>query len=137
MADEFKVTVRIDVDQSRLEETARPIIRRRLASVTRRIANQARVDVPVLTGNLGRSIREDEIKFTGPLVVEGGVTAHADYAAAVHEGSRPHIIRPRRAKALRFEVGGRTVFARMVRHPGTKARPFLRNAAERIIAAER
>lgn len=137
MADDFKVTVRIDVDPSRLASTAGPIIRRRLASITRRIANQARVDVPVLTGNLGRSIREDEIKAVAPLVVEGGVTAHADYAAAVHEGSRPHIIRPRRAQALRFEVGGRTVYARMVRHPGTKARPFLRNAAERIISAER
>ena len=137
MADDFKVTLRINVDQARLESTAGPIIRRRLASITRRIANQARVDVPVLTGNLGRSIREDDIKMAGPLKAEGGVTAHADYAAAVHEGSRPHIIRPRRAQALRFEVGGRTVYARMVRHPGTKARPFLRNAAERIISAER
>ena len=126
-----------DLDETALASAVRPILVQRVASLTRRIATQGRLNVPVKTGNLGRSIREDEIKFTGPLVVEGGVTAHADYAAAVHEGSRPHIIRPRRAKALRFEVGGRTVFARMVRHPGTKARPFLRNAAERIIAAER
>jgi hypothetical protein len=39
----------------------------------------------------------------------------APYAAVVEFGSRPHTIRPRRAKALRFEVGGHVVFARYIR----------------------
>lgn len=108
-----------------------------MASLQRRTANQARADVPVRTGNLGRTIGEGPIAFTGPRTVSGSVHAMADYALYVHEGSRPHLIRPRRAKALRFQIGGRTVFARLVRHPGVRARPFLRNAAERVAARER
>lgn len=46
----------------------------------------------------------------------------------VNDGTRPHIIRPKRAKALRFRVGGKVVFARIVHHPGTRARPFLDRA---------
>jgi hypothetical protein len=47
----------------------------------------------------------------------------------VHNGTRKHIIRPKRAGGwLRFEVGGRVVFAREVAHPGNKANPFLANA---------
>ena len=46
----------------------------------------------------------------------------------VLDGTRPHIIRPRRAKALRFDVGGRVVFAAVVHRPGTKPNPFLQRA---------
>ncbi|MFA5711470.1 hypothetical protein [Mycolicibacterium sp.] len=127
---------RLDIVESALSGVVQDVGRRRLASLQRRIANQARADVPVKTGNLGRSIREGEIKMVGPFRVEGSVEATADYAAAVHEGSRPYVIRPRKAKALRFQVGGRTVFAARVNHPGVRARPFLRNAAERIAAQE-
>lgn len=60
----------------------------------------------------------------------------------VDKGTRPHIIRPRRAKALAFATGGAaktrvgsiiaraggrgdgTAFATEVQHPGTKARGF-------------
>ena len=60
----------------------------------------------------------------------------------VTEGTRPHVIRPKRAKTLRFWVGGypktrpgvlkpgsgakgtKQVFAQEVHHPGTKARKF-------------
>lgn len=116
-----------------------PIMRRRMASLQRRIANQARADVPVATGNLGRTIVEDEIKMVGPFRVDGGVSAggpQAPYAAAVHEGSRPHLIRPRNRQFLRFEIGDRVVFTKLAHHPGTKSRPFLLNAAQRIAGQE-
>lgn len=134
---EIRVT-RIDFELNRagLERQAAPILRRTHSSLTRKIATQARADVPVRTGHLGRSIREDPQHFVGPFHVTGGVTAHAEYAAAVHEGSRPHVIRARRAKALSFVWHGQQVFFRKVNHPGTRARPFLRNAALRIVAAD-
>lgn len=48
------------------------------------------------------------------------------YALIVHEGSRPHTIRPRPPrKSLRFRVAGRVVYATRVAHPGTGADPFL------------
>lgn len=47
----------------------------------------------------------------------------------VHNGSRPHVIRPRRRGGyLRFVVDGRVVYARMVNHPGYKGNPFLTDA---------
>lgn len=58
----------------------------------------------------------------------GSVTADRRYATWVHEGTTPHVIRPVRAKALRFRWGGQVVFARRVNHPGNRANPWLRNA---------
>ena len=43
-------------------------------------------------------------------------------------GTKPHVIRARRARFLRFVVGGKTVFARKVNHPGTRGTRFLYNA---------
>lgn len=52
------------------------------------------------------------------------------YAAYVEEGTRPHEIRARRARVLAFQVGGQTVYRARVMHPGTKPRPFMRQAGE-------
>lgn len=40
-------------------------------------------------------------------------------------GTRPHLIRPRTRQALRFTVGGRVVFAKLVRHPGTSPNDYM------------
>lgn len=51
------------------------------------------------------------------------------HSVLVHNGSRRHFIRPRREGGwLRFEVGGRVVFARQVDHPGYRGDPFLTTA---------
>jgi hypothetical protein len=47
-----------------------------------------------------------------------------------HEGTRPHVILPRRpGGVLVFWSGraGKTIFTRRVNHPGSKANPFLRD----------
>lgn len=50
----------------------------------------------------------------------------------VHNGSRAHPIFPRRGRGpgarLRFVVGGRVVYARMVNHPGYKGNPYMTDA---------
>lgn len=46
----------------------------------------------------------------------------------VNSGTRPHIIRPRRAQYLRFEVDGRVVYARSVNHPGFRGTRFMERA---------
>ncbi|QHB37760.1 tail assembly chaperone [Mycobacterium phage Imvubu] len=130
-----RVTARVEIDDAALERESGTHLRRKHRSITRRIANQARADVPVRTGNLGRTIGELPQVYT-PYHVSGGVEATADYAAAVHEGSRPHYIRARAGGALRFMWNGQETFRRSVWHPGTRSRPFLRNAGQRIILTD-
>ncbi|WP_418346091.1 hypothetical protein [Rhodococcus pyridinivorans] len=124
------------LDQGRLGQQVQPIMARKAASLTRRISAQARVNVPVRTGFLGRSIHEDPLVFSGPFRLSTGVTATADYAAAVHDGTRPHVIRARNGQYLKFPGRNGPVFARSVNHPGTRPRPFLRNAAEQVLRAD-
>ncbi|AGT12925.1 tail assembly chaperone [Mycobacterium phage KayaCho] len=130
-----RIRARVEIDEAALERESGRDLRAFHRSLTRRIANQARADVPVRTGNLGRTIGEMPQVYT-PFHVSGGVEATADYAAAVHEGSRPHRIAARSADALRFVWHGRVMFRKSVWHPGTRARPFLRNAARRVVGAD-
>jgi hypothetical protein len=87
---------------------------------------------PVKTGNLRRSI------MVGTVTDRYAETkATANYAAAVELGTKAHDIRPRTKKALRFAPsgsgrlsgsprgGGPVIFAKRVRHPGTKAQPYM------------
>lgn len=139
MTDIRITSISFEVNEAGLEEQARPILRRRHSSLTRRTDAQAKVNVPVKTGHLGRSIREDPQRWVGPFHVTGGVTAHADYAAAVHNGRNGNgrFIYPRKAKALRF-IGrdGKVVFASRVRMGSTRPRPFLLNAARQVVASD-
>lgn len=71
--------------------------------------------------------------FGGVGAPTGRVIANAPYAKFVEEGTRPHLILPRRAKVLRFVQNGVVRFARGVFHPGTEPRPFMKDAAERTV----
>ncbi len=52
------------------------------------------------------------------------VFTRVKYAPFVEFGTRPHVIKPRRKKALRFVIDGKEVFAMKVNHPGSKPYPF-------------
>ena len=60
---------------------------------------------------------------------KGTVYLASKVAVFMHEGTRPHIIRPRIKRSLRWMVGlDNEVYAKVVHHPGTKADPFLDSA---------
>lgn len=101
------------------------VVRRVTESAAKRIARRAQVLAPVRTGRLRDSIRAGEARRTGPAEMTAEVTAGAAHAVYVHEGTSPHVIRPRTGKALRFTAGGQLVFARSVMHPGTSPNRFL------------
>lgn len=57
----------------------------------------------------------------------------APHAIFVHWGTKPHIIKPKNKKALRWVSGNGFVFARIVRHPGYKGDPWLIRAADNAV----
>jgi hypothetical protein len=87
--------------------------------LVRTIADDMRRDCPVKSGRLLASInqRGNEIRV-------GGVTA--PYWADVEYNTKPHMIYPVNAKALRWESGGQVHFAKKVHHPGTTGKAFIR-----------
>ncbi len=62
--------------------------------------------------------------------LEGAVAAGAPYAAAIEHGARPHKIRAKYRKALRWSVPTGFRFATEVNHPGNRAYRFLENALD-------
>jgi hypothetical protein len=126
--------VKIRLDQAGLRADADRAAGVRVRTVSRRILNRSAILCPVDTGRLRASGR---MQFReGARGPRGRVEYPVRYAAAVHDGTGPHIIRARKKKALRFQYHGQVVFAKSVRHPGTRGRPFLRRAAAEIAAAE-
>ena len=126
----------VTIDENKLQAAVMPQLERFTAGFVSRVATQAREIAPRRTGRLVSSISADGVRRAGPWHLSSGVTVGVPYAAPVHEGARPHLIRPRFARALRFEVGGRVVFAQLVHHPGNRANPFLTNAAHRVASAD-
>jgi hypothetical protein len=57
------------------------------------------------------------------------VGTNKEYASSVEFGARSHDIRPRNKKALRWG-GPNYIFAKLVRHPGNRPKPYLFPAAE-------
>ena len=121
---EFNVVVRM---KKRLEDIiSREKLSKFLEESAKFVFAEARERAPVRTGKLRESI--SLVKVNDLHYVVG---SPLDYAVFVERGTRPHIIKPKRARALRFEVGGEVVFARLVRHPGTKPNPFFARALQK------
>jgi len=122
--------IRGTVDREGAMATAGQVGRLEVVDMCRKILNQATVDCPKDTGNLQghHRVQVNDLKTR----VRGTVLNDASYASAVHDGTKRRKIVARRKKALRFVVDGEVVYARSVNHPGTKPRPWLRTAAERV-----
>jgi hypothetical protein len=124
----------IELDKTGLKVDANrfstPVVR----TVTRKVLNRSAILCPVNTGRLRAS---GKMKFREATKGPTGVVIYAvKYALPVHDGTGPYIIVPKKKKALKFKVGGKTVFAKKVRHPGVAGRPFLRRAAEEVATAD-
>lgn len=124
----------VRIDRADLRRVLRGASMRELREVAPRVVNRAKVLAPVDTGRLRASIGPAVYSRTWTLRPQATIEAGVDYAKFVHDGTRPHVIRPVRAQALRFTVGNRVVYAKVVHHPGTRARPFLDRALTEITA---
>lgn len=92
-----------------------------VGGISEKIRALANILIKSRTGNLARS----------SYVTHGGLVSYTvgysrPYAIFVHEGTRPHDIYPRAlGGVLAFQMGGATIFARHVHHPGTMPQNFL------------
>jgi hypothetical protein len=75
------------------------------------------------TGKLALSIKMDHI--TTPRGQELKIGSENKIAYLHHEGTRPHLIRPKTAPQLVFMSKGRIIRTQLVRHPGTKPNRYL------------
>lgn len=107
-----------------------PIVRDLMRRATN-VQAGARRQVGKQTRNTERSIRKVAGQDgRGPFVavVAGDQTDGGRVAYWHHEGTDPHIIRPRRRKALRWpdaSAPGGVRFGRVVHHPGTRPNRYL------------
>lgn len=97
----------------------------------KRIVFLAKRKVGKKTHALEQSISYRMLRNPDGVYIE--VTASNHVALLHHEGSRPHVILPRRGRALRFKSGGMVVYARRVLHPGTRPNPYLVTALREVI----
>ncbi len=88
------------------------------------LLREARKEIPVKTGKGAASL------YSQSSGTSFSIGSDLKYVKFIVSGTKPHTITPNRAKVLRFKVGGRTIFAKMVRHPGTKSNNFLKRALE-------
>lgn len=120
------MTASVRIDQSRLQRLLSAVGgpgERLLLRKAERVADLARLYAA------GHGSIPDGI-VVGPVVDKSvKVLSTNVHTLLVHNGSRRHPIRPRRAGGwLRFEVGGRVVYARQVNHPGYRGDPFMTRA---------
>lgn len=109
------------------EEAARTVV----YEATMEIQNIAKAYAPVKTGRLRDSIA---VRFFNDGMTSE-VYTDVPYAVFQEFGTRgPYKIRPKKAKFLRFEVGGKVVFAKEVTHPGIPPADFMGRAVDNVAA---
>ena len=101
-------------------------------------ASLAQSFAPVKTGDL-----RDSITVSRPSPLTAIIGPHVDYGPYQEFGTRTrgefggppaYDIHPKKPGGmLKFQVGGKTVYARVVHHPGVRPHPYMRPAFERIV----
>jgi hypothetical protein len=123
----------VRITERNVREVERDIIE---PDLDRRATNAQAVIVrgaPKRTARLASTVRKNRGRTaTGPHVdVITGRAGMTDYLGFILNGTPPHIIRAienRPNAHLRFMVGGQVVFAKLVRHPGTRPDNFIARA---------
>ena len=82
-----------------------------------------------ITSRTGAYLAGISSTWTGDRIV---TTASAPHSLFLERGTRPHVIEGN--PVLRFKVGGQTVYARRVNHPGTRPYRILEEGARRAAA---
>lgn len=107
------------------------IVGKHMHSVGAKGTTLAKAQVGVETGALRRSISYEVKLVNGSLAAK--ITANDKKALMHHNGTKPHTIAARRKQTLRFHHRGRIVYAKVVKHPGTKPNRFLTDQLPKLV----
>lgn len=119
----------------------RNIMRSALRAGASVIAKEAKINAPIKSGNLKKSIRtgsntrrgyvEAYIAAGGRRSKDGKLKKGAFYAQFIEYGTATHFIKPKNKKKLSFVAkDGTNVNTFSVNHPGIQAKPFMRPALD-------
>jgi len=135
----YSLPIKISVRQNWTPEQFRQALIQpawRIEAMDRAVALVARAAKLNLTGRFLK-VRTGRLRssltFASSLrgnTVLGTVGTNVFYGAIHEFGTGPFDIFPRTAKALRWKSGGKWFFAKHVRHPGVRAKYWLRTAGE-------
>jgi hypothetical protein len=103
---------------SRNGNVGRYLIKKAIVVKTKASA-QVGVDTGALKKSIGWKFGRNSL---GPYVDIGSPLRHAYLH---HEGTRPHLIVPKKAQVLRFSSKGSIIYTQRVRHPGTRPNRYL------------
>lgn len=116
----------------RLVEAPEKIQRRVIREMSQIVYDTAQrgADAHTKTGAMARSLQNRAIPNGREIRHDLQASPHALF---VHWGTRPHEIRPRRRKVLRWPVGNEFAFARKVWHPGYQGDAWMVRAADEAV----
>jgi HK97 gp10 family phage protein len=116
-----------------IAQAAQEVIR----TAAQTIQQEAQSLAPVKSGRLRSSI---SIRYPNPLeAVVGPQVEYGKYqefgtGERGEFGGSAYTIKPKKpGGVLVFKIGGKTVYARSVRHPGIPAHPYMRPALEKVL----
>jgi hypothetical protein len=125
----FTVSTSFDLDRTAIERMLRlpgGMVYRNMERRVQRVEAEARRRAP---GSMGQGNNITVQIRRGPNGdFQGVINSRHPASLYVLGGTRPHVIRPVRARALKFTMGGQTVYAKVVMHPGTQPNRFLQEA---------
>jgi hypothetical protein len=92
------------------------------------MVSEMRAEAPVRSGRLRDAIRQ----INEPMKVRVGPIG-VEYNQFVVEGTKAHEIKPKNASMLVFKIGGKTIYAKSVKHPGTAANPYMQISSAKVM----
>jgi hypothetical protein len=97
---------------------------RHLSKQAKKVQAAAKRQVGVRSGRLKRSIRVYGHKRTAD-GQELYIGSSVPYALDHHNGTKPHVITPKKRSYLKFRQGAVITYRKSVNHPGTKPNRYL------------
>lgn len=82
-----------------------------------------------LTQRVNKRALEGEVYISDDGMLTDWNGKPTNYALFVHFGSKPHVIEPKKKKALRWSSVNGFVYAKKINHPGYRGDPFMYDAS--------